>query len=684
MTHAAQASSLFRDQRGAAMVMGVFFTMFLVGVAYYVVGIGDAIIHRQRMQDAADAGAFAAAVMHARGMNVIALINIMMSALLSVLVLLRLMEGLLTIAIAGLAIAAIFSAGGTSSLIPPLTRARSMVQQIENKAKPVVHHGLAALHKAGKAIRVLIPWAAQARVVDTVMAEYGDVASFGFALPMSLTLPVEPDDFGVLCGKAGEVVGQLALLPVQGIVPDFVEGVVKDGAESLTSSLQAYFCGGTNQPPKFKPPNKTVQLPKLQSRKDCEANQDQHAADQLCRTASIEEAQGMPDGLREADAGQSGECRQGPVDYAEPDGGLTAKTNLSLARAPSDCTKYEAWIDAAARQCNPFGSHSEYGELKNFVWLEAIQVDEFRYVNKPSGPTWEQVAPPDPGTEFLHSKLVRNEDKPDICNAADNWRENDKIVCVSPKPAWRWDCTGVTTLDGAAYPCPANGLFAPPPNHNVRFGSYVKRMRPVVRKLLGCEAEMEMDMMKLNVEQNGGVTNKANKRPFKLLDDAQLGEDVFQLRVVVLGKKVSDASLRGVKVALHGAPDTHADMLEKLRHLGRLSVAQAEYFTSEANGEKQKEAETRREWMWTPKWRARLRRIWIPAQFGQTEKTAGDQDLNMVKDQKVSLNIDEACNNAQGSEGAPAAAPGACDEGNGPDGSKLGDFVKKLSEIFIH
>ena len=73
------------DQRGAIMVMAVFMAAFLVGCLWYLIGVGDALVYRERVQDAADAGAYSAAVYHARGMNLIALLNIVMAAMLAVL-----------------------------------------------------------------------------------------------------------------------------------------------------------------------------------------------------------------------------------------------------------------------------------------------------------------------------------------------------------------------------------------------------------------------------------------------------------------------------------------------------------------------------------------------------------------------------------------------------------------------
>jgi hypothetical protein len=71
--------NLLSDQSGATMVMGVFMAMVVVGMIYYVWGFGGTIIHRERMQDAADAAAFGASVFAARGMNLIALLNTLMA-----------------------------------------------------------------------------------------------------------------------------------------------------------------------------------------------------------------------------------------------------------------------------------------------------------------------------------------------------------------------------------------------------------------------------------------------------------------------------------------------------------------------------------------------------------------------------------------------------------------------------
>ena len=91
---------LVREERGAIALLAVFMAVFLIAVVAYVQGIGSAVLHREQMQDAADAAAFSSAALHARGMNVLALLNMLMAALLAILVALKLVEVITGIAIA--------------------------------------------------------------------------------------------------------------------------------------------------------------------------------------------------------------------------------------------------------------------------------------------------------------------------------------------------------------------------------------------------------------------------------------------------------------------------------------------------------------------------------------------------------------------------------------------------------
>ena len=76
--------SLIADSRGAVMLIGLFMACFLIGSLWFIVGIGDAIVMRDTAQEAADAVAFSAATVHARGMNFIAALNLVMLAIVAV------------------------------------------------------------------------------------------------------------------------------------------------------------------------------------------------------------------------------------------------------------------------------------------------------------------------------------------------------------------------------------------------------------------------------------------------------------------------------------------------------------------------------------------------------------------------------------------------------------------------
>ena len=61
-----KTASLARNNRGAIMLIAVFFAIFAVGLLYYLIGISSSVLYREKIQDAADSAALSAAVMHAR------------------------------------------------------------------------------------------------------------------------------------------------------------------------------------------------------------------------------------------------------------------------------------------------------------------------------------------------------------------------------------------------------------------------------------------------------------------------------------------------------------------------------------------------------------------------------------------------------------------------------------------
>lgn len=78
------ARQLHEDDRGAVMMTGLCMALFLIGGLWFLIGIGDTILFRDRMQEATDHAVFSSAALHAKGMNFISLMNMLLLALFTV------------------------------------------------------------------------------------------------------------------------------------------------------------------------------------------------------------------------------------------------------------------------------------------------------------------------------------------------------------------------------------------------------------------------------------------------------------------------------------------------------------------------------------------------------------------------------------------------------------------------
>lgn len=94
--------SLYADQRGAVMMMGLFMATFLIGGLWYMIGVGDALVLHDRLQETADSVAFTSAAVHARGMNFIAAINVLMMALVALYLIMGMINDILFLVSKGL------------------------------------------------------------------------------------------------------------------------------------------------------------------------------------------------------------------------------------------------------------------------------------------------------------------------------------------------------------------------------------------------------------------------------------------------------------------------------------------------------------------------------------------------------------------------------------------------------
>jgi hypothetical protein len=237
---------LRRDTRGAIMVSATFMAVFATAALWYVIGIGDAIIYRERVQDSADAVAFAGAVYHARGMNIIASLNIVMAALLGLVVAAKLLKflndtasavgcGCIPVPIIGPACGTVCTV--TNNARTPINKSVDALTQLYNKVGP-------ALSEAQNGFAVAMPWIAEAKSVAVSQKYQPDVTLGAIASPSLAPagdrkgLPVEDGDDGVLCNKVSSGIVDMTFDTLH--LPGMVKGWVGGTLEGFVSS----FCGG--------------------------------------------------------------------------------------------------------------------------------------------------------------------------------------------------------------------------------------------------------------------------------------------------------------------------------------------------------------------------------------------------------------------------------------------------------
>jgi hypothetical protein len=240
---------VLRDSRGLATIPAIFVTAFLIGAAYYLFGLGDAIVYHETMRDAADATAFAPSVIHARGMNVLAFVNLVMSAILAILVAVKIVQLLL------LAANVIACAIPFNPWCPVLSSWQPPVEKFVRVTEKTVSTVNRVLNKAEGAIAKTMPIVGQAKA-SAVQSAYGPIVESSFVASPSLVpsgprfgLPVEDEAYENLCLHAAEDVAEivwkpLKFLPGSNVIVKPILTYVGDLVGQLAKTFPGWFCGG--------------------------------------------------------------------------------------------------------------------------------------------------------------------------------------------------------------------------------------------------------------------------------------------------------------------------------------------------------------------------------------------------------------------------------------------------------
>lgn len=197
----AHARSLLSDESGATMVLGVFMAAMAVGVLYYLHGVANVVVHRERMQDAADSAAFMSAVVSARCMNILAILNMIMGALAVVGAAMRIAADIVT----GAAVAA----GIACALCRPCTPCIDAIRhgldarrahRIARDVERVVDDMISVVHGVAVFVRDFAPMLiAQPRVITYGTHDYAPTTDLGIPWPIGDTLQAEEDDSNWPC-----------------------------------------------------------------------------------------------------------------------------------------------------------------------------------------------------------------------------------------------------------------------------------------------------------------------------------------------------------------------------------------------------------------------------------------------------------------------------------------------------
>jgi hypothetical protein len=617
--------SLLRAERGAAMVAGLLFAVFLLAMVFYVLGIAEVVLFRERMQDAADTAAFAAAVVHARGMNLIALINLTMAALLAILVGLRLTETLCYVGIALCGALAYPTAGASLSGIGPLTTAASKIHDAAEQLKDPLNQALSLLHSAGEAVAVAVPLGANLRVIDQTVSHYGGLA---LAIPGRLTLPVEDDRFSVLCEHAGRDAGELAILPISPVLPSSVERKLGDVAGKIVAAGPGWFCGGGGEPPDFNDDSDEAleELPRLPSQEACEAftssgriepGVDSDEVERLCTRAAVERLASMParDGtprtgepLCPTDCQRSERLRCPPrsVDDCEvSESARLEREGASLLPVDGYEVLFAERAALARAQCRPPSAGGE-GGLVGAWWIQ--QEVERSYVWSHAARGWVEDAA---ARRSEMARLVQRDgdDRTLPCGQGGAVAEDYALDPRQPACRGSIHCIDGGWAGDTAAPCPRS-----PPAHGAPF-RFRERATEVVH-LVRCAHERDVSKvqtpgMDVGSELRSNQEDDEDEvKPFRLEREVFLGGSDFQVRAVVV-RDVPDSAEGVLAMARWGQPQPNDAAASTLAALGGIALGQAEYYFdgSELHGQldDQTDEVDRTEWLWTMSWRARLR-----------------------------------------------------------------------------
>ena len=246
---------LHRNQDGNIIVLYIAAALLLIGMLWAIIGTGQRMVQKETIQSSADAAAFSAAVIKAKGLNIIAFCNLLMALLLAIIMMLRLIKGALMILL-GVCIAACFDIFGGEVLCafaPTVESLYNTYSRIEAQVEPRIMDAMRGLAKVERAVNMTFPALSlvEAYRVGT-NAQYqknfgkGTLVTITWPLPVGsdLKLPTKDGTWGELCDQATNSIDTLIQMALSKIGLGPVAGIFGGAVKMLLTPLEGVLCGG--------------------------------------------------------------------------------------------------------------------------------------------------------------------------------------------------------------------------------------------------------------------------------------------------------------------------------------------------------------------------------------------------------------------------------------------------------
>ena len=246
---------LHRDEGGNIIVLYIAAALLLVGMLWAIIGTGARMVQKETIQSSADAAAFSAAVIKAKGLNIIAFCNLVMAILLAIIMLLRLIKGALLILV-GITLAACFDIFGGEILCgfnPTADQLYSKYSQLESQLEPKIMDAMKGMAKLERVVNKTFPALSLVEAYRVGTHDVykrnmggGSLVTVTWPLPIGkdLSLPTKDGTWDELCNQALNMIDDLLQVAMTKIgLPSFVAGIFGDGVKMLLTPLKGLLCG---------------------------------------------------------------------------------------------------------------------------------------------------------------------------------------------------------------------------------------------------------------------------------------------------------------------------------------------------------------------------------------------------------------------------------------------------------